>query len=422
MSGSRFDSVETSGTAALLQQMLLRSSEFKTGTAKLAAKVHVHADREIQGVTLAVFNDQAQDAVDLLTRVFSRDQALNSTGFEAEKEILHRRGLEQQRDMMAQTFSNLYETSFEDHTMSLPLLGLRDNVPNLTLSDVEQHRDRTFIGSRMALVISGNPLNLQATMESAQTRLSSVPSEATLPGNSFNSVSLEKPLLTSTVMGVRDDEMTNLNVGVSYLTKKYGNDNHFFYQFFTELVGNYNANEEGSAHVNSSDRQYNLSHFYLGETPGVTLFDTKYNAFSDGGLFTNFIHGHEVWGNVMMYAGQYLNTRFTLQITSNEVFRARARVFNSLLQNSRVSVKNNLNIGKDLLYLNRRVGRNETARRISALAESTHVQKKAKTLFYDKDIALAAYGPQHLIDEKLYYGREMRKSTLASGLLPMYMA
>ena len=417
MSGSRFDSAETSGTAALLQQMCLRSSEFKNGIAQLGCKVHVHTDREIQGITLAVFNDKAHDAVNLLLKVFSRDLVLDKNGFEGEKEILHRRGLEQQRDMMEQTYSNLYETTFEDHTMGLPLLGLRDNAQNLTLSEVEKHRDRTFIGSRMALVISGNPSNAQSTFESAQNSLSNVPSEATIPGNSFNEVSSEKPLLTSTVMAVRDDEMSNLNVAVSYLTEKYGNENHFFYQFYTELVGNYNANEEGVAHLNSSDRQYNNSHFFLGETPGINLFNTKYTGFSDGGLFTNFIHGHEVWGDAMLYMGQYFNTEFTKQITSSEIFRARARVFNNLLRNSRVSAKNNLDIGKDLIYRGRRVGRNETAKRISALADSSHVQKKAKHLFYDKDIALIAYGPQHMIDEKLYFGRDMRKSTLHSSLL-----
>ena len=418
MSGSRFDSSETSGTSALLLQMLLRSQEFKSGVAKLGAKVHVHTDREIQGITLAIFNDQADEAISLLNSVFSRNQKLSETGFEAEKEVLHRRGLELQRDQMAQTFSSLYETSFEDHTMSLPLLGFRDNIANLTLNDLEKHRDNTFLGSRMALVISGNITNPEASLQKAQDIMSTIPSEQTLPDNSLNSVSLEKPLLTPTVMSVRDDEMANLNVAVAYKTEGYGSENHFFYQLIQEIVGDYNANENGIAHLNASDRQYNKSHMFLGDCPGIDLLQMRYNAFSDGGLLTGFIHGHEVWGETMIYMPQLFVTNITKQADMAEVYRARAKIFNTLLENSRVSVKNNLNIGKDLLYLGRRIGRNENAKRVSALSDPTHVVKKAKHLLYDTDVAVAIYGPQHAIDHIAAYDRHMRKSTLHTTLVP----
>jgi processing peptidase subunit beta len=398
--------------------MLLRSQEFQSGVAKLGAKVHVHTDREIQGVTLAIFNDQADEAVSLLNKVFSRNQKLSETGLEAEKEILHRRALELQRDQMAQTFSNLYETSFEDHTMSLPLLGFRDNITNLTLTDVERHRDNTFLGSRMALVISGNVSNPEASLQKAQEVMSSIPSEQTLPENALNAVSLEKPLLTPTVMSVRDDEMANLNVAVAYKTDGYGSENHFFYQLAQEIVGDYNSNENGTAHLNSADRQYNKSHMYMGDCPGMDILQVRYNAFSDGGLFTGYMHGHELWGETMIYMPQFFISNMAKQTNQAEVYRARAKIFNNLLENSRVSVKNNLGIGKDLLYVGRRIGRNEIARRVSAISDATHVTKKAKALFYDTDISVAAYGPQHSIDHMTHYDRTMRKSTLFSQTVP----
>jgi processing peptidase subunit beta len=417
MAGSRFDTTETSGCSALLLQMLLRSNEFRTGVEALGAKVHVHTDREIQGVTLAVFNDQALQAVDLLTKVFSREFQLSGNTLEMEKEVLHRRSLEVQRDQLEQTMSCLYETTFEDHTMSLPMLGFRDNVSRLTLADVEAHRDRTFTSERVALVISGNPSQADATMQRAQDALSKVASSPSLADNQLNPISQERPLLTSTVMNVRDDEMANLNVGVSYQTKEYGSEDHFFYMYFQELIGDYNANEHGNAHVNSSDRQYNNSHIWLGEAPGITLFQAKYRPFSDSGLFTTYVHGHEVWGNVMLYMGQFFNSEFTKQVNQVDVYRARARVFNNLLNNSRVSVKNNLSIGQDLLYTGRRIGRNETARRISAMADPSHVLKKAKPLFYDQDIAVVSYGPQHMIDNSNHFSRFMKKSTLHANIV-----
>lgn len=368
---------------------------------------------------MAVFNDQAKEAVALLLKVFSRDLQLTETGLEAEKEILHRRGLELQRDQMAQTFSSLYETSFEDHTMGLPLLGLRDNVANLTLEDVQKHRDNSLIGSRMALVISGNPGDADGTLQSAQNLLSKVPSEPTISGNSPNSVSLETPCLTSTFIAVRDDEMANLNMSVLYLTPSYGSKYHFFYQFFQELVGQFNANEHGNAHVNAPNRQYSNSHMWLSECPGIQLMQTKYQAYSDMGVYTNYLHGHEVWGDIMVYMNQYLNNNIIHYPNIAEIYRARARIFNNLLASSRVSVVNNLSIGQDLLYVGRRIGRNETARRISAMCDSDHVMKTAKLLFYDKDISAAAYGPQHTIADVTYHDRQIQKSTVTSNIIPM---
>lgn len=395
--------------------MLVRSPEFKAGVGALGAKVHVHSDREIQGVTLAVFNDQAQQAVELLAKVFSRDFQLNESAFEAEKEILHRRGLEVQRDQLEQTMSCLYETAFEDHTMGLPQLGFRDNIPNLTLADVHAHRDRTFTASRMALVISGNPADAEATLDKAQDFASKVSSAPMVEGNQLDPVSQETPYMTSSIMNIRDDEMANLNVGVGYPTREYGSEDHFFYMFFQELVGDFNANEHGSAHVNFSDRQYNNSHIWLGDAPGINLFQARYRPYSDGGLFTTFIHGHEVWGGVMLHMGQFFNSEFTKYVNQADVYRARARIFNNLLNNSRVSVKNNLSIGQDLLYTGRRIGRNEIARRVSAMAEAGHVLRKAKPLFYDQDIAVASYGPQHMIDANNHFNRWLKKSTLHSN-------
>lgn len=370
---------------------------------------------------MAVLNKDVERGVQLLLNSFSRDVNISEEGLDAEREILHRRNIELQRDQLEQTFSSLFETTFRDHQMGLPIMGIRDNAANLTADQVNKQRDVSFIGSRVALVISGNPENPDKVLDNARKGLSSWPTESTVTGNDINPINLEMPLLTSSTIAVRDDEMANLNVAISYKAPAYGSSDDVFYRYFQKLVGNYDAHENGTSHLNSSDRQYNLAHTWLGETPGINMFRSEYMAYSDTGLYTSYVHGHEIWGTIMIYLGQFLNCEYTKTLNQADVYRGRARFFNDLLEESRVSIPNNVGIARDMLYTGRRIGRNEWATKVSALAEPKHVQNKAKKHFYDQDISVVFYGPQHLIDNATYYDRFMRKSTLHSQAVPMQM-
>ena len=295
--------------------------------------------------------------------------------------------------------------------MGMPLHGARDNAFNLTVQDLERHRDATFLGENVVLVVSGNPANAQALQDSAAAKLGKWQTKPSDPiNNSILDINLEAPLLTPSTMAVRDDEMKNFNTSVGFKAPAYGDADYFFLRYFQHIVGNYNGHEEGVAHLNASDRQYNMAHVWLGDSPGINLFRTDYNAYSDGGLFSTFIHGHEVWAMSMMYMGQFFTTEPSRSTNQAEVFRGRASFFNELLQNSRPSIANNLSIGRDLLYTGERIGRNELARRVSAMADQQHVMKMSKKYFYDVDFSAVFYGSYHANANWAYFDRAMRRS------------
>ena len=144
----------------------------------MGGKMHIHQDREIIGVTLGVLNEDASAAVDLLLNAFSRDVNLSEDRILAEKEILHRRNLEVQRDQLEQTYSSLFETTFRDHSMGLPILGIRDNAANLTAEQLNDFRDTTFVGSNVALSVSGNLTNATEILSKASEGLKKWPAES----------------------------------------------------------------------------------------------------------------------------------------------------------------------------------------------------------------------------------------------------
>jgi len=45
---------------------------------------------------------------------------------------------------------------------------------------------------------------------------------------------------------------------------------------FQEILGNYNSNADGMAHVNSPNRQYNYLHRRMGAKPGINLCRTQF--------------------------------------------------------------------------------------------------------------------------------------------------
>lgn len=89
--------------------------------------------------------------------------------------------------------------------------------------------------------------------------------------------------------------MENVNIAVSYKAPSYSNPLSLTSQIFKEILGDYNSNHDGMAHLNTASRQYNKFHTYLGDKPGITLAKIDYHGFSDIGLFTSWLHVHELY-------------------------------------------------------------------------------------------------------------------------------
>lgn len=117
---------------------------------------------------------------------------------------------------------------------------------------------------------------------------------------------MEAPYMTPSMMAQRDDELDNLNVGISYIAPPLSSPLFIQSMIWREILGDYNASENGYAHLNTPNRQYNKLHAMVGEKPGVNLIKTNYLGFSDVGLFTAWIHTHEIWAKDMLHQVPYM--------------------------------------------------------------------------------------------------------------------
>jgi mitochondrial-processing peptidase subunit beta len=94
-----------------------------------------------------------------------------------------------------------------------------------------------------------------------------------------------------------------------------------------------------------------------------------------------------------------------------EIYRARATLFNNLLnQTSGEDV--NSEIADQVIYLGRRVGRSEAAKRFSAVADVEYLQNICTKWFYDVELCGVAWGPLHGVMQYAQYNRAWKRSTL----------
>ena len=60
--------------------------------------------------------------------------------------------------------------------------------------------------------------------------------------------------MTSSMISQRDDEMDNINVGVSYIAPSLSDVQSVIIFLWREILGDFNIAENGYAHVNTANR------------------------------------------------------------------------------------------------------------------------------------------------------------------------
>ena len=410
--GSRYEDIATSGSARMLAHLFFKGTKGKSRTEleraleALGAEPQLTYERELIGLSLRVAKEDVARAVDLLAEMIVEVSVEDST-IEAEKENVMNASMDLCRDQWEQSIESVFYTSFRDHIMGQPSRGNRDNIGTLNATAINEHIEKTYAGRNFTVVATG-AVNHEEVVAAAQKRLSKLPNA---PARETAFVNVEKPLLTPSYMVARDDEMANINMCMSYLAPSYASPDKFIMQFVQHMVGDYNAHEHGHAHLNAANRQYNFLHRILGEGPGVALQHTEYFGFSDVGLFTTWIHGNDVWSKEMLHVVQYHLGKSATVLDQTEVFRARASLFNSLLQDKPSSGLNSL-IAKDVQYIGRRVDRTELAYRYSNMADHNFIQAKMKQYFYAKEVGVTVWGPCHnYIKEMHYYNNNLINAT-----------
>lgn len=180
----------------------------------------------------------------------------------------------------------------------------------------------------------------------------------------------------------RDDELPNTTAASGFVVPGRNHPDFFAMNYFKRLIGDYRVDRHTGAHLNAAHLQYNSFHTDLGNCPDIIIQKPFYMAYSDVGLFFNFLFGNEVWNKQLMLMGQNKMSEYASYIQTAEVFRARNTYWNELLERN-CPIETAHRIANQAGYLGRLINRTEVATRISAMDEA-YLRGIASKHFWDK--------------------------------------
>lgn len=188
----------------------------------------------------------------------------------------------------------VHYTAFRDHYIGQPSYGIKDVVYSINGDQIRQFHNNFYVGQN--IVVSGagnlNPDNLLNEVSNSlfgkvpAERISEIPNE-------------EQPQFTPSLLYQRDDQMLNTGFSVAFLAPRWGDADYFAMMYFKRVIGEYQCDKYTGEHLNSAHLQYNNFHTWMGNHPDMIMQKPYYFAYSDTGLFGNFIYGNEMYTQEM---------------------------------------------------------------------------------------------------------------------------
>ena len=311
--GSRQEDLTTTGSSYLLSNLLSRGTinrsktEFAQEVDNMGAVYSSKADREWTRYSMQSFKGDAGRAVALLGDVIS-NSTFNTGELELVKEEVSREHEANHTRYVETMLENIHYNSFRDHMIGQPIKGDRDLTASLGIDHVKNFYANNYVGENIVIVATGD-VDHNEIAEAAEQAFAALPAKATV-----DVANTHKPIYHPMLMMIRDDEMVNTNVGVFYDAPSAKHEDYWAFRLFQKMIGNYRI-DENAGHINDPQKQYNVMHSLLGEYPDVTRADCHYLAYSDCGIWGNYIYGNEVFTRGMNWSACHVPTVYGHYVT-----------------------------------------------------------------------------------------------------------
>lgn len=306
--GSRHETQETSGLTHFLTNLRFRGGEKQTradiekGIQSVGGNIYQEIDRERNSLYVTCLKGDVDKVVSTVGSLIN-NATFQDNQLEAEREIIYRNIIEQHRDMMELTLENIHFTSYRDHQMGQPSLGVRENAATLSLDSIKDFISKHHTGGNLVVTATGD-VNHSQLVDATTKSFGGLQKTSTELPNSH------QPQYTSSLMFMADDEMSNLNVAAFMKAPAYSHPDSVMMRILVELMGEYRADKHTAINLNDAALQYNSWHTKLGDMTDIAMANTMYFGYSDTGLLGTYLLGNEVLGSAMIFAGQNHLTRF----------------------------------------------------------------------------------------------------------------
>jgi processing peptidase subunit beta len=330
--GSRYETLETSGSAHFLEHLLFKGtknrtkSQFESEIEQMGATLDAYTSREHTLYHMQCFPKDVGRCVNILGDMM-QNPLLGKNQINEEKDTIKTELEESNKDVQEIIMEAAHFNSYRDHYMGQPILGDIDNIYNVSQDMVKEYHMTHYVGENMIIVATGN-VNHKDFVDQVARDFANV---NRTPPAGFEKKNMTKPVYTPSIMLMRDDENYNAGIGVFYDAPSWHHEDYYAFLLMERIIGSYSADRNGPARLNDPNKQYSTLEATMGARPDISKACGIYTPYRDCGLFGMYLYGNEVWNRYMTYQGISQPANYGLYMNQVEVYRARARLWQELL-------------------------------------------------------------------------------------------
>lgn len=192
-------------------------------------------------------NEDVPQCVDILADILQNSK-LEESAIERERDVILRESEEVEKQIEEVVFDHLHATAYQQQPLGRTILGPRQNIQEITRTELSNYIKNNYSADRMVLVGAGG-FPHEKLVELAEKHFTSLP--ATSPATGAYLLSKKKADFIGSDLRVRDDTIPTANIAIAVEGVSWNDDDYFTGLVAQAIVGNYdkalgNAPHQGS--------------------------------------------------------------------------------------------------------------------------------------------------------------------------------
>ncbi|KAJ4164430.1 hypothetical protein LMH87_006106 [Akanthomyces muscarius] len=369
--GSRAETNENNGTAHFLEHLAFKGTarrsqqQLELEIENLGAHLNAYTSRENTVYFAKAFNSDVPQCVDILSDILQNSK-LEQSAIERERDVILRESEEVEKQIEEVVFDHLHATAFQGQPLGRTILGPRENIRDITRTELTNYIKNNYTAERMVLHFSGLP------SKGAE--------------NEAYILSKKKADFIGSDVRVRDDTIGTANIALAVEGVSWNSEDYFTALVTQAIVGNYdkamgNAPHQGSK-LSGFVHRHDLANSFMS-------FSTSYSDTGLWGIYLVTDKTTRVDDLVHFTIKEWM--RLCTNVSGAEVERAKAQLKASILLSLDGTTAVAEDVGRQLITTGRRMSPGEIERRIDSITDKD-VMDFANKHLWDKDLAISAVG------------------------------
>lgn len=201
-------------------------------------------------------NEDVPQCVDILQDILQNSK-LEESAIERERDVILRESEEVEKQLEEVVFDHLHATAYQGQPLGRTILGPRENIRDITRTELSNYIKNNYTADRMVLVGAGGVPHEQL-VEMADKYFTGLPT--TSPTTHAYLLSKQKPDFIGSEIRIRDDTIPTANIAIAVEGVSWNDDDYFTALVTQAIVGNYDKALGNAAHQSGKLSSYVHEH------------------------------------------------------------------------------------------------------------------------------------------------------------------